>query len=121
MTITLLLNTYSHNGRLRFYIHYLYVSPIYGVYITFILLDVLNPMFYCASVLSPHCQLDSSPDLDTCKGDTRQWNRIHLEAAGKIPSPSILALTPPSNEQYSARDVNAKGPGMDSYCITCIY
>jgi len=53
--------------------------------------------------------------MDSCKDDTRQWNRIHLEAAGKIPSPSILALTPPSNEQYSTRDVNAKGPGMGAY------
>lgn len=43
--------------------------------------------------------------------DSREWTRIHLEAAGTIPKPALLAFTPPQNDLYEIRNINVRGPG----------
>ena len=39
--------------------------------------------------------------------DNREWSEKHLEAAGRLPKPSIAALTPPQLDQV---DVDVRGP-----------
>jgi len=42
--------------------------------------------------------------------DNRQWSEKHLEAAGRLPKPSMAALTPPQLDQVEGRDVDVRGP-----------
>ena len=43
--------------------------------------------------------------------DKREWTEKHLEAAGRLPKPSIAALTPPQADHLDGHDIDAKGPG----------
>jgi len=42
--------------------------------------------------------------------DNREWSEKHLEAAGRLPKPSIAALTPPHLDHVDGRDVDVRGP-----------
>jgi len=42
--------------------------------------------------------------------DNREWSQKHLEAAGRLPKPSIGALTPPQLDHVDGRDVDVRGP-----------
>ena len=42
--------------------------------------------------------------------DNREWSEKHLEAAGRLPKPSIAALSPPSLHHPHAVDVDVRGP-----------
>jgi len=42
--------------------------------------------------------------------DNREWSEKHLEAAGRLPKPSIAALTPPQMDHVDGRDVDVRGP-----------
>ena len=45
--------------------------------------------------------------------DPRLWTQTHMNAAssGKIPNPSIAALTPPRIDDPFEKNIDAKGPG----------
>lgn len=43
--------------------------------------------------------------------DSREWTEKHLEAAGRLPKPSITALTPPQADHLDPSDIDARGPG----------
>ena len=55
----------------------------------------------------------SPPTPHTGDLDPRQWTPIHMEAAGKLSSASMLALTPPQTNDHmaAATDVDVRGPG----------
>jgi len=42
--------------------------------------------------------------------DNREWSEKHLEAAGRLPKPSMAALTPPQRDPVDRRDVDVRGP-----------
>jgi len=42
--------------------------------------------------------------------DNREWSQKHLEAAGRLPKPSISALTPPQLDHDHGRGVDVRGP-----------
>ena len=42
--------------------------------------------------------------------DNREWSEKHLEAAGRLPKPSIAALSPPESQRHRAVDVDVRGP-----------
>ena len=43
--------------------------------------------------------------------DNREWSEKHLEAAGRLPRPSVAALTPPQRDQPpDGRAVDVRGP-----------
>ena len=45
------------------------------------------------------------------KEDDREWTDKHMEAAGRLPKPSIATLTPPSDDLFESNNVDARGPG----------
>ena len=47
--------------------------------------------------------------IDNADSDTRQWTPQHLEAAN-VPNPSIMALTPPTGDDFDSKDVDVRGP-----------
>jgi len=42
--------------------------------------------------------------------DNREWSEKHLEAAGRLPKPSIAALTPPESDRVDLGEVDVRGP-----------
>ena len=62
-------------------------------------------------------QYDDQSDLD--QTDHRSWSTLHHVAAGKNPSPNILALTPPQGYDH-LHDVDARGPGKTAAKIVSL-
>ena len=58
-------------------------------------------------------RLDRSSSSGSSHGDQRTWTQTHFDAhLGKVPKPSILALTPPGDNHHSMRsNVDVPGPG----------
>jgi Notch-like protein len=51
------------------------------------------------------------PDEEKDNFDNREWTEKHLEAAGRLPKPSIAVLTPPQTEHLDMHDIDVRGPG----------
>ena len=75
------------------------------------------------SLQSNDDELTDHPTAGQTTPDHRHWTPIHMEAAGKqtsgryltpgkVPNPSLLALTPPQGDDHmTSRDVDVRGPG----------